>query len=53
MRRSPCALTRCADGAFGAARLFHLEDPGDALFVVASGEIKIVLPSEEGPSPSS
>lgn len=28
--------------------LFHQGDPGDALFVVLSGAIKIVLPSEEG-----
>ncbi len=31
--------------------VFHVEDPGDALFVVTSGEIKIVLPSEEGSEP--
>ena len=31
--------------------LFHVEDPGDALFVVTSGEVKIVLPSEEGAEP--
>src|SRR3954452_19719789 len=28
--------------------LFHMGDPGDALFVVASGAVKISLPSEEG-----
>ncbi len=28
--------------------LFHQGDPGDALFVVLSGAIKVVLPSEEG-----
>lgn len=28
--------------------LFHVGDPGDALFVVISGEVKISLPSETG-----
>ena len=28
--------------------LFHQGDPGDALFIVASGAVKIVLPSEDG-----
>ena len=28
--------------------LFHQGDPGDALFVVTSGAVKISLPSEEG-----
>lgn len=28
--------------------LFHMGDPGDALFVVTSGAVKISLPSEEG-----
>jgi CRP/FNR family transcriptional regulator, cyclic AMP receptor protein len=28
--------------------LFHEGDPGDTLFIVASGAIKIVVPSEEG-----
>jgi CRP/FNR family cyclic AMP-dependent transcriptional regulator len=28
--------------------LFHEGDPGDALFVVASGAIKVVVPSEDG-----
>jgi CRP-like cAMP-binding protein len=28
--------------------LFHEGDPGDALFIVASGAIKIVVPSDEG-----
>jgi len=28
--------------------LFHQGDPGDALFVVATGAVKIMLPSEEG-----
>jgi len=28
--------------------LFHLGDPGDALFVIVSGEVKISLPSETG-----
>ena len=51
MRRSPCALTRCADGASARRGRVPLEDPGDALFVVTSGEIKIVLPSEEGSEP--
>jgi CRP-like cAMP-binding protein len=28
--------------------LFHQGDPGDALFIVTAGAVKIVLPSEEG-----
>ena len=49
-------LTLCADAMRGrrfrrGEVVFHLEDPGDALFVVTSGEIKIVLPSEEGAEP--
>ena len=28
--------------------LFHLGDPGDALFVIVSGEVKISLPSDTG-----
>jgi CRP/FNR family transcriptional regulator, cyclic AMP receptor protein len=28
--------------------LFHQGDPGDALFIVTSGAVKILLPSEEG-----
>jgi CRP-like cAMP-binding protein len=28
--------------------LFHEGDPGDALFIVASGTVKVVVPSEEG-----
>ena len=28
--------------------IFHLGDPGDALFVIVSGEVKISLPSETG-----
>jgi CRP-like cAMP-binding protein len=28
--------------------IFHLGDPGDALFIVASGAVKITLPSETG-----
>ena len=28
--------------------LFHEGDPGDALFVVASGAVKVVVPSDEG-----
>jgi CRP-like cAMP-binding protein len=28
--------------------LFHEGDPGDALFIVASGAVKVVIPSEEG-----
>ena len=49
-------LTLCADAMRGrrfrrGEVVFHVEDPGDALFVVTSGEIKIVLPSEEGAEP--
>ncbi len=28
--------------------IFHLGDPGDALFIIVSGEVKISLPSESG-----
>ena len=31
--------------------IFHLDDPGDALFVITSGEVKIVLPSDESAEP--
>ena len=31
--------------------VFHVDDPGDALFVVTGGEIKIVLPSDESAEP--
>ena len=49
-------LMLCADAMRGrrfrrGEVVFHVEDPGDALFVVTSGEIKIVLPSEEGSEP--
>ena len=49
-------LTLCADAMRGrkfrrGETVFHVEDPGDALFLVTSGEIKIVLPSEEGAEP--
>jgi CRP/FNR family transcriptional regulator, cyclic AMP receptor protein len=32
--------------------IFHQGDPGDALFVVASGSVKVVLPSDEGAEPA-
>ena len=32
--------------------VFHQGDPGDALFVMASGSVKVVLPSELGPEPA-
>jgi len=32
--------------------LFHVGDPGDALYVVASGNIKITLPPEDGSEPA-
>ena len=49
-------LMLCADAMRGrrfrrGEVLFHVEDPGDALFVVTAGEVKIVLPSEEGAEP--
>lgn len=31
--------------------IFHVDDPGDALFVVGAGEVKIVLPSDESAEP--
>jgi CRP-like cAMP-binding protein len=32
--------------------VFHQGDPGDALFVVNSGSVKVVLPSDEGAEPA-
>jgi CRP-like cAMP-binding protein len=32
--------------------VFHQDDPGDALFIVASGSVKVVLPSNEGSEPA-
>lgn len=32
--------------------IFHEGDPGDALFIVASGTVKILLPSEDGGEPA-
>jgi CRP-like cAMP-binding protein len=32
--------------------VFHQGDPGNALFVVASGSVKVVLPSDEGAEPA-
>jgi CRP/FNR family transcriptional regulator len=31
-----------------AETIFHQGDPGDALFILASGSVKVVLPSDEG-----
>ena len=31
--------------------IFHVDDPGDALFVVVAGDVKIVLPSDESAEP--
>ena len=49
----PAALQRVAAGM--RARhfrrnevIFHLGDPGDALFIIVSGEVKISLPSDSG-----
>jgi len=35
-----------------AETVFHQGDPGDALFIVASGTVKVVLPSDEGAEPA-
>jgi CRP-like cAMP-binding protein len=49
----PAALERLA-GSMRTRRfrrgevIFHLGDPGDALFVIIAGEVKISLPSETG-----
>jgi CRP-like cAMP-binding protein len=49
----PVALERLASG-MRARRfrrgevIFHVGDPGDALFVIVSGDVKISLPSETG-----
>jgi CRP/FNR family cyclic AMP-dependent transcriptional regulator len=32
--------------------VFHQGDPGDALFIMASGSVKVVLPSDEGAEPA-
>src|SRR6185436_5825597 len=32
--------------------VFHQGDPGDALFILASGSVKVVLPSDEGAEPA-
>ena len=32
--------------------IFHQGDPGDALFVVDRGSVKVVLPSDEGAEPA-
>jgi len=32
--------------------LFHVGDPGDALFIVASGSVKITLPPDDGSEPA-
>jgi CRP/FNR family transcriptional regulator len=35
-----------------AETVFHQGDPGNALFIVASGSVKVVLPSDEGAEPA-
>jgi CRP/FNR family cyclic AMP-dependent transcriptional regulator len=35
-----------------AETIFHQGDPGDALFIVASGSVKVVLPSDAGAEPA-
>lgn len=32
--------------------IFHAEDPGNALFIVASGRVKITIPTESGSEPA-
>jgi CRP-like cAMP-binding protein len=32
--------------------IFHAGDPGDALFIVASGQVKITLPADDGSEPA-
>lgn len=32
--------------------IFHAEDPGDALFIVADGHVKITLPADDGSEPA-
>jgi CRP-like cAMP-binding protein len=49
----PAALERLAAGMRSrrfrrGEVIFHLGDPGDALFVIVEGEVKISLPSETG-----
>ncbi len=50
---APADLVRLAEGLrtrrFRRGEvLFHQGDPGDSLFIVSTGAVKIVLPSEEG-----
>jgi CRP/FNR family transcriptional regulator, cyclic AMP receptor protein len=49
----PFALERVAVGMRGrrfrrGEVIFHVGDPGDALFIIMAGEVKISLPSEDG-----
>jgi len=49
----PFALEHVAAGMRGrrfrrGEVIFHVGDPGDALFIIMSGEVKISLPSEDG-----
>lgn len=32
--------------------IFHADDPGNALFIVASGRVKIIIPAESGSEPA-
>lgn len=32
--------------------IFHLDDPGDALFIVTHGEVKITIPPDDGTDPA-
>jgi CRP/FNR family cyclic AMP-dependent transcriptional regulator len=32
--------------------IFHADDPGDALYIVAAGHVKITVPSEDGSEPA-
>lgn len=31
--------------------IFHVDDPGDSLFIVASGQVKITIPADDGSEP--
>src|SRR5689334_11262315 len=63
--RASGLFTACADAALDTLvhvlrvrrfrrgeTIFHQGDPGDALFVVSTGSVKVVLPSDEGAEPA-
>lgn len=51
-RLAPLAASLRARRYRGGETIFHQDDPGDALHVVAAGAVKIVLPSAEDEEPA-